>query len=85
MAEDFVVAEDFVLASERGNFLDCDELDFGSFPDFLPCPPNFSNVFKIFFCQTGTFWESFGTGLDGSVRSPFSTLVVIGLWWAKIF
>jgi hypothetical protein len=55
LLEDSVVAKDFVLALERDDFLDCDELDFGFFPDFLPCPPIFSNVFKFSFVKRARF------------------------------
>ena len=37
------------------------------------------------FIKPFTFWRSFGSGLDRSVRSPFLSLVVIGLRWTGIF
>jgi hypothetical protein len=57
LLEDSVVAEDFVLASERNDFRDCDELDSGSFPGFLPCPPILSNTFKFSFVRRARFGD----------------------------
>ena len=69
LLEDSVVPEDFVSASDRNEFLDCDELDFGSFPDFLPCRPIFSNAFRFSFVRRARF-----RGLSASVSIDLSGL-----------
>ena len=78
LLEDSVVAEDFDLASERDDFRDCDELDFGSFPDFLPCPPIFTNALKFSFVRRARFG-----GLSAPVSIDLSGLR-FRVWWLLV-